>query len=155
MPASAMQTAGTAHAQEPLPLPRFVSVRAKTAHLRTGPGVRYPVEWVYVRPRMPIEITAEFEHWRKVRDWEGTEGWIHRNLLSGRRTVLVLGKAGTSRTLRRDPNAGAEIVARAEPGVIAEVLECETRWCRVEARGRKGWIDRAAVWGVYPHEKFE
>lgn len=141
-----------AAADKPLPLPRFVSVRAERAHVRTGPGMRYPVDWVYVHPHVPLEITAEFDHWRKVRDWEGTEGWIHRNLLSGRRTVMVLGEV---RNLRRDPDAAAEIVARIQPGAVGELLACKPDWCRIEARGHKGWILRKAVWGIHPHENFE
>ena len=135
-----------------LPLPRFVSLRAEKANVRTGPGVRYPVEWVYVRKSLPLEITAEFEHWRKIRDWEGTEGWVHRNLLSGRRTVMVMGGV---RALRRDPAEGASIAARLESGVVGDVLSCSGNWCRIAAGSHKGYIPRAQLWGVYPQEKIE
>ncbi len=130
-----------------LPLPRFVSLRADKVNVRTGPGVRYPVDWVFVRRGLPVEVVAEFEHWRKVRDWEGTEGWVHQSMLSGARSVLVAGKI---RALRARPAANAAVVARAEPGVVAELLECEGDWCRVEAAGFRGWIRRADAWGAAP-----
>ncbi len=134
-----------------LPLPRFVSLRAGEVNMRTGPGLRYPVEWVYRRRTLPVEVIAEYATWRKVRDWQGAEGWVHQSMLDGRRTVIVTGQV---RNLRRVPDAAAEPAARAEPGVIATVRECPTDgvWCRVEAEGIEGWLRRDEVWGVYPRE---
>lgn len=135
-----------------LPLPRFVSLRAKEANIRIGPGVQYPVDWVYVRRFMPLEITAEFDNWRKIRDWEGTEGWVHKSMLSGRRTALITGE---NRTIRQNPATLAPPVAHAEPGVIGALLECETDWCRIDVKGNKGWLPRMAFWGIYPGERLE
>ncbi len=135
-----------------LPLPRFVSLRAKEANIRIGPGVQYPVDWVYVRRFMPLEITAEFDNWRKIRDWQGTEGWMHKSMLSGRRTALITGE---NRTIRQDPAKLAAPVAHAEPGVIGALLECETDWCRIDVKGNKGWLPRVVLWGVYPDERLE
>mgnify|MGYP001079772746 CR=1 FL=1 len=136
-------------AGETLPLPRYVSLRSDEVNVRTGPGVRYPVEWVFTRRHMPVEVIQEFEHWRKIRDVEGTEGWVHQSMLSGRRYALVTGEI---RTLRRRPEADAPAVARVEPGVIAELVECERQWCRIDADGIKGWLPRNEFWGVYPNE---
>ena len=146
---------GFAHfaaAQTGLPLPRYASLRADKVHMRTGPGIRYPVEWVYVFRGMPVEIVGEFENWRRVRDWQGSEGWVHRTMLSGRRTALV---TGGLQPLRADPASNAEIVARAEERVLARILECEREWCRVDASGKRGWIRRSHVWGVYSTERIE
>ncbi len=142
-----------AAAAEPrLPLPRFVSLRAGEVNVRTGPGRRYPIRWVFRRRHMPVEIIAEFENWRQIRDWEGEIGWVHRGTLSGRRTVLVVGR---TRTLRRDPGADAPALARAEAGVIGRLLECRPKWCKVEIGGYKGWLRRGAQWGVTPGEARE
>lgn len=132
-----------------LPLPRYVSLRSDEVNVRTGPGVRYPVEWVFLRRHMPVEVLAEFEHWRKIRDIEGTEGWVHQSMLSGRRYAIVTGEI---RTLRQDPEPSAAAAARLEPGVLVQVLECEAAWCRVETADIKGWLRRAEFWGVYPNE---
>ncbi len=135
-----------------LPVPRFVTLRADKVNVRTGPGARYPVEWVFERKGMPVEIVAEFDTWRKVRDIQGTEGWVHQNLLSSRRGVII---TGTVRTLRREPREDSVAVARAEPDVIGQLLECKAEWCRVEVGGLRGWLNRGELWGVYPNEKVE
>lgn len=143
--------AGTGSASG-LPVPRFVTLRSGEVNVRTGPGVRYPVEWVFLRRDMPVEITAEFDTWRRIRDWEGSEGWVHQSMLSGRRAVMV---AGEVRTIFREPSVNGKPVARAEAGVIGWLLRCGGDWCEVEMAGHRGWIRREEVWGVYRQEKVE
>ena len=133
-------------------LPRFASLRADEVNLRTGPGKRYPVDWVLVRRAMPVEITAEFDTWRKIRDVEGTEGWVHQSMLTGRRTVVV---DGGLTPLRREAAADSPAIARVEPRVIGQLLACNKTWCRVEIAGLRGWMPRARLFGVYPDEKVE
>ena len=137
-----------------LPLPRYVSLRATKVNMRTGPGVQYPVEWEYRRQFLPIEIIAEYGTWRKVRDWQGTQGWVHVNMLSNQRTFIVTYKV---RTVRRGPDTKSPGVADLEPGVIGRVQYCSTNstWCRVEVKGHDGWLRRAEFWGVYRHESLE
>jgi SH3-like domain-containing protein len=135
-----------------LPLPRFASLRAAKVNLRAGPGVRYPVEWVYQRRGLPVMITAEFDAWRKIRDWRGTVGWIHRSMLTGKRTVIAIGRQVV---LRREPSKGAAAVGRAEAGVVARVLACKGDWCRIEAGGIRGWGRRKALWGTLAQEKIK
>jgi len=149
--------AGTPHAETEQgesgqPVPRFVSLRADEVNLRTGPGSRYPVEWVYQRRNMPVEIVAEFDVWRKIRDWQGTEGWVNKAMLSSRRTVLMTGEV---RPLRRDRSPASTAVARVEPGVIARVLKCEETWCKVETGGYEGWILKTESWGIRAEERLE
>ena len=129
-----------------LQLPRFVSLSSDQANLRTGPGERYPILWIYVRADLPLEITAEFENWRRIRDVDGTTGWIHSALLAGKRTALI---SGQIRTFYDQPSYTAKPVLRAEPGVLAEINECDGSWCRVEIRGREGWINAEHFWGSY------
>jgi SH3-like domain-containing protein len=135
-----------------LPVPRFVSLRATKVNLRTGPGVRYPVDWVYTRKGLPVEIISEYETWRRIRDWEGTEGWMHRSMLSGTRNVMISGKL---QTLRRKTSGTSPAVAHVEPGVIGKLLKCANSWCQVEFEGLEGWIKRSELWGVYPDETVE
>jgi len=130
-------------------LPRYASLRSDEVNLRTGPGVRYPVEWVLQRRHMPVEILAEFENWRKVRDWQGTEGWVHQSMLSGRRFAIITGEI---RALHRQADPNSPAVARLEPGVVAQVMECKDQWCRLDVNGFKGWATRSEFWGVYPSE---
>jgi len=143
---------GTYAESSELPVPRFVSLRSAKVNLRTGPGVRYPVDWVYMRKGLPVEIISEYDTWRRVRDWEGTEGWIHRSMLSGTRNALVSGKL---QTLRREPSGISPAVAHVEPGMIGTLLRCADSWCRIEFKGFEGWIERGNLWGVYPDETLE
>jgi len=137
-----------------LPLPRFVTLRADEVNLRAGPGVRYPVEWVYQRRHLPVEVVAEYDTWRKIRDWQGTQGWVHQGMLSGRRSVIVMGGI---RTLRSEPGNTSTAVARLEEGVIARLQECPkaSTWCLVESHGYDGWLRKADFWGVYSGEIIE
>ncbi|CAK0761457.1 hypothetical protein CCP2SC5_290012 [Azospirillaceae bacterium] len=135
-----------------LPIPRFVSLRSNEANLRTGPGVKYPVEWVFRRKEMPVEITAEFDTWRRIRDWEGSEGWVHQSMLSGKRALVVMGE---TRSLHREASASSPIVARAEAGVIGKLLKCPGEWCEVNLNDYRGWMRKTDFWGVYNGEKVE
>lgn len=137
-----------------LPLPRFVSLRAEKAKLRTGPGVQYPEDWVYLRKDIPLEIIAEHHTWRKVRDWQGTQGWMHQSLVSGKRTLMV---TGATRTVRSKPDSASRAVVRAEAGVVGFLTGCPggSAWCQVEIDGFKGWLRRVEFWGTYPDESVE
>lgn len=133
-------------------LPRMASLRSDEVNVRFGPGVRHPVQWVFLRKGMPVEIVAEFETWRKIRDWEGQEGWIHRAMLSSKRTLVV---TAPEITMRRNPDETSPAVARLAEGVVASIDECNADWCMVETHGYDGWIRRTGIWGLYPGEKIE
>jgi SH3-like domain-containing protein len=136
-------------ADKNLPVPRFVSLRSDKVNVRTGPGEQYPIDWVFTRKDMPVEIVAEFNHWHRIRDVEGTEGWVQERMVTGKRAVIVRGQ---QRALRERPSSDAAVTARAEPGVIAKLIECQPAWCRIEAGGVGGWLRREEIWGVYPGE---
>lgn len=144
-----------AGAPEPsLPLPRFVSLRTDPVNLRTGPGVRYPVDWVYMRRKLPVEIIAEFETWRQIRDIDGAEGWVHQSMLSGRRTGMIKTSAQAMRKTNTDQS---DTLAMLEPGVVVDLLRCPDQgaFCRIEVKGVQGWLKRDQFWGVYPSEVVE
>lgn len=129
-----------------LPLPRFVSLRAETANARRGPNLDYRVDWQFVRRGWPLQITAEYGHWRRVRDVAGAEGWVHQSLLSGTRTVVFAGEALVPlRAVRSD---GSAVRAYAEPGVVARLESCASGWCRVALAEAEGWVPEAELWGV-------
>jgi len=127
----------------------FAVLHADKVNLRSGPGDRYPIQWVYLRKDWPVEVLTKFDHWQRIRDWEGTEGWVHEKMVTNRREVIV---TGGIRALRRSPDAGAAAVARAEPGVMAKLDECRGEWCRIESGDTTGWVLRSEIWGVYPNE---
>ncbi len=132
-----------------LPLPRFVSVRSGEVNLRTGPGTRYPIEWVLTRRAMPVEVIQEFDTWRRIRDYQGTVGWVQSSFLTNRRTLIV---TGATRKLREDKAESAAAVAMVEPGLVGRLLECRDVWCRAEIGGYKGWLKRGEFFGAYADE---
>ena len=168
-----------------LPVPRFVSLKSGTVNMRVGPGREYRVEWQFTRSGTPVEIVAEFDNWRRVRDADGTEGWVYGALLTGRRTAIVApwlrrppgddvaglvaaanasapvadAPGGPTVALRARPDRSAPLVARLEAGVAGTLAECDGDWCRFEphaARGAvAGWLRQIEVWGTYPDERIE
>ncbi len=132
-----------------LPLPRFVSLKTGEGNARRGPGLTHAVDWVFTRRDMPLRVTGEFEHWRRIEDSEGQGGWIHYSLLSGVRTVLVTLDLAP---MRARPAATAAPLAYLEAGVVARILECNPGWCRLNVEGARGWVDRGALWGLDPDE---
>jgi SH3-like domain-containing protein len=141
-----------------LAVPRFVSLKSDRVNVRGGPDKDHEVVWVYTRAALPVEITGEFDNWRRVRDWDGGEGWVYHSLLSGRRTIMVAPKAKpqdeTVALLDRADRAG-KLVARLQPGVLGSVKRCTGEWCRIVGEGFDGWIEQDRLWGVYPNEKID
>lgn len=142
-------TAMSAHA---LKTPRFVSLKFNEVNMRTGPGERYPIKWVYKRQFLPVEIVDEYEYWRQIRDMDGELGWVHKNQLSGLRTVVMMKEI---QALRRFPESDAPTLFSAEPGVVARIIRCNSDFCYVSIKDRKGWVAKRGVFGVYDDEMFE
>lgn len=136
-----------------LQLPRFVSLRPNEVNLRAGPGLRYPIQWVYQRANMPVEVIGEFETWRQIRDWQGTTGWVHEVMIQAQRTARITGNE--PRLLRREPETGANPVAMLEPGVIGKLEICRNSWCQIRVEGHSGWLPRSHFYGIYAGETLE
>lgn len=128
-----------------LPLPRFASVKANPARLRRGPGQTYPIIWELTRSGLPVRIVAEYGHWRRVELHDGTRGWMHRVLLSGRRTALLL---GADREIRAEPDPHAPAAAKVAEATPMKLQECARGWCALEASGARGWAPRERIWGA-------
>jgi SH3-like domain-containing protein len=139
-----------------LPVPRFVSLKADRVNVRAGPNKDQEVRWVYTRAGMPVEITAEFENWRRIRDWEGAEGWVYHSLLSGKRTAVVVPKSKDMLVpLYDNPDLEAAELARLQSGVIGVLKACNGTWCQFAGKNFDGWIPQERLWGAYPNEKIE
>lgn len=132
-----------------LPLPRYVTLKKAEVNARRGPGLTHRIDWVFTRAGMPLRITAEYEHWRRVEDATGEGGWVQYAMLSGARSVLV---ATDMAEFRGRADRASEVAFQAERGVIGRLLECSTDWCRVTVDGNKGWVMKADLWGVEADE---
>ena len=135
-----------------LPLPRFAALRSSEVNMRAGPGTRYPIEWVFTRQGLPVEIIAEYDIWRRVRYPEGNEGWVHKNELIGKRAAIV---TGGPRDLRGDNRDDAPAVAHLDPGAIGQLSACGRDWCKLKFEDVKGYLRKSEFWGAYPGETFD
>lgn len=132
-----------------LPIPRYVSLKASEGNVRRGPSLTHRIDWVFTHRDMPLRITAEHGHWRRVQDRDGAGGWVHYSLLSGTRTVIV---DQDLLQIRTKPRIDAPVVAQLELGVVARLGACDDSWCRVTAGGHRGWAEKVHLWGVGPNE---
>lgn len=132
-----------------LPIPRFVSLKGSEGNARRGPGLTHRIDWVFTREDMPLKITAEYEHWRRVEDVDGAGGWVHYSLLSGVRSVLVTQDMAEAFS---QPDRQSDVLYQSEMGVIGRLLECLPDWCRISVEGEKGWVRKDSIWGVFPDE---
>lgn len=143
------QTAPDIGPETNLPMPRYVSLKSSEVNVRRGPSLSHRIDWVFQRRNMPLQVVAEYGHWRRVIDREGQGGWVHYTMLSGSRTVIV---DEDMMVLRARPDASAPENAILEAGVIAELDECNLSWCWLKAGGYKGWAPKSVLWGVEPDE---
>ena len=132
-----------------LPIPRYVSLKVNEANARRGPSLSHKIDWIYKRQHMPLEVYAEYENWRRVRDFEGLGGWVHYTLLSGVRYVLVKDELLEMRLL---PSIDAQVIAKVPQHNIATLDKCTQDWCRIIDDRYKGWVQKEAIWGVYKNE---
>ena len=143
-----------------LRVPRFVSLKSDKVNVRRGPSTDQSIVWVFSRAGLPVEVIAEFENWRRVRDSEGADGWVFHSLLSGRRTVLVSPWSKNQQTpvsipLHSSRSAGSGVVAQLQPGVLGDLVECDGSWCELSVGNYSGYVQQEKLWGVYRDEKFE
>ena len=139
------------HADRGLPVPRFVSLKKNKVFARAGPGKQYPINWIYLRKGFPVEIVDEFDNWRRIRDVDKVEGWVHSVMLSGRRFAIVA-DTKTTPQLHRKPDDLSPAIAKLEPGAHGKLLDCTETWCRIQFTSYRGWIKRTQIWGIYPKE---
>lgn len=142
-----------------LPLPRFVSLKSNRINLRVGPGRDYAVQWLYLKPGLPVEIIQEYDNWRRIRDADGTEGWVLQTLLSGKRAGIA---APWSKEAANEPvpmfsraQETAGVSAQLEPGVLGKIVACDGQWCKFETNGYDGFVRQTDIWGAYPGEVFD
>lgn len=155
---------GCAQGNEPeigasgLPLPRFVSTKSAVMNVRVGPGRNYSVVWNFQKRGLPVEITQEYDNWRKIRDCDGDEGWVYQSLLTGKRTGMVAPWNKNNKVLtplHREPSPASTVVAEVEADAIGLIKKCNGDWCEISFDGAKGWIEQTQLWGVYPGEKIK
>jgi SH3-like domain-containing protein len=148
--------AGGDTAPSGLPVPRFVSLKVDRVNVRGGPDKDHDVSWIYTRVGYPVEITAEYDNWRRIRDSDGTEGWVYHAMLSSKRTAVVQLKSKADfGSIYEKPDATSPVMAELQSGVLGSIKRCDGAWCRIAGDGFDGWIEQNRLWGVYPNEKID
>lgn len=138
-------------ANEKLPIPRFASIKSNEVNARTGPTIKCPIEWVFVKKGEPVEIIAEYEQWRQIRDINGEGGWVHSSVLSGKRSVIILGKEIIP--LLKSPEIDNKVTAKVSPNTRCQLNKCKNNWCRISCKNYNGWVFKNILWGVYKNEE--
>ena len=128
-----------------LPIPRFVSLKTSKGNIRRGPSLSHKIDWVLMVPNIPLKIVKEYEHWRRVVDYEGASGWIHYSLISGARTVMVL---KDMEPLYKKPSYDSVVKANIQINAIGQLGECNKNWCYLKFYNEKGWVNRENLWGL-------
>ncbi len=136
--------------KEKLPIPRFATIKSAEANVRKGPGVQYPTIYIYQYKWLPVEIIAEYEQWRKIKDVKGDEGWIHSSILSGKRSVIINSK--DEQFLYKSNNLRAKMIAKLMPNLVCSLNKCIKSWCKIKCENNVGWVSRSAIWGVHENE---
>jgi len=133
-----------------LEIPRYVSLKSNDANIRVGPSKNYPIEIKYIKKNYPLKVLEEYEEWRKVEDFQKNIGWIHKSLISGNRTGIVLSENNFINIF--NTNDG-EIIGSIGNGNIITIIKCKIDWCLAVASIYKGWIQKKNIWGVENKEE--
>jgi SH3-like domain-containing protein len=131
-----------------LPVPRFVSLKEEGANARRGPSTGQPILWIYQRRDLPLEVTGESGPWRRVRDPDGAEVWMHKQNLGASRTIYVRSQDHADAALRARPNSSAQPIAYLAEGVVGRLTGCDGEWRRITVGGRVGWVRADALWAA-------
>lgn len=140
----------------------FAVIKSSEVNVRKGPNTRYPIEWVFTKKGEPVEVLAKFEHWFRIRDSSGAEGWVKSVMISNkRRNGIILPKNNSKKAknlyakLYQEPNHSARVIANIESSKRVELSQCTKLWCKIKVSNVIGWVDKSDIWGVYSNEEFK
>ncbi len=136
-----------------LEIPRYVSLKSNDANVRVGPSINYPIKIKYVLKNYPLKVLEEYEEWRKVEDFKKNIGWIHKSLISGTRTGIVL--SNDNKNIKLLNTLNGNVIGEIGKGNIINLEKCKINWCLVSAKNSKGWIDKKYIWGVKKKERIK
>ena len=133
-----------------LEIPRYVSLKSDDANIRVGPSKNYPIEIKYIKKNYPLKVLDEYEEWRKVEDFNRNIGWIHKSLISGIRTGIVLSNDNKNISILN--TLDGNVIGEIGNGNIVFLEKCKIDWCLVSSGNYKGWIDKKYIWGIKEKE---
>lgn len=131
-------------------IPKFVTIKSNEVNARTGPSIKSPIEWVFIKKGEPVKITASYDHWRCIEDIKGEGGWVHLSLLSSKRAVIITEKRLVA--INQKPSSNSKVLARLMPGLRCRLNKCKLHWCYINCKNYEGWLEKKSIWGVYDYE---
>ena len=131
-------------------LPRFSSIKSNKVYVRSGPDKSYPIKWVFTKSSEPVEVVASFDHWRRIKDKYGDGGWVHMSMLSSKRSVILNGDS--LRLMYNKDNIKSKVIAKLSPDLRCGLKKISDKWCLLDCAGKKGWVQKEYLWGVYLKE---
>ena len=146
-------------------IPHYASIKSSEVNVRKGPNVRYSIEWVYKKKGEPVEVIAQFEHWNRIRDVTGDEGWVKSVMLSKKRTGVIIvappknnkqaSSAKLFASLYRKPDNSSNIFAKIESSKRVAIEQCQKEWCKIKINDISGWTEKQYLWGVNANDTFK
>lgn len=124
-----------------------LAVKASVANIRSGPGTNYEVLW-QVEKYTPLRILDKDKSgkWYYIKDFEGTIGWITRDLMTKLDTVITKPKEGQC-NIRSGPGTNYDVILKSVKGVPFKVLKRKGNWIKIQhVDGDTGWIHKVLVW---------
>ena len=123
---------------------KYMSLKNKKVNVRYGPGLDYPIKFVFNKKNYPVEIIDEKENFRKILDFKKNSGWIHRSQLKKSISFITLDTV----ILFSDSTKFSRPIAKIESGRLLNKKKCNLNWCRVETGEYKGWVLKENLWGL-------
>ena len=121
----------------------YLMLKNSKVNVRMGPGLDYPVKFIYKKKYLPVKIIDKKENFRKVIDHKKNSGWIHISQLKKVNSVIVL----SNRILFKKPTFNSKPIANIESGKLFVLEKCKKNWCEVSSQNHSGWINMDNVWG--------
>jgi len=122
---------------------KFLSLKKNKTNVRYGPGIDYPIKYIYRKVNLPVRQIDKKENWRRVLFLDNNSGWIHWSQLKPSNSIIVI----EEKILFKNPSNFSEPFARLEKGRLLVIKKCENYWCNVIVDDYTGWIKIKNVWG--------
>tara|TARA_B100000941_G_C28455826_1_gene527824 strand:- start:371 stop:808 length:438 start_codon:yes stop_codon:yes gene_type:complete len=121
----------------------FLSLKYDKVNVRYGPGLDYPIKFVYLKKNFPVEIVDKKENFRKILDYKNNGGWIHRSQLKKNKSLITL----KEKILFKNSTKFSRPIAVIKSGRLLIVKKKGKKWFKVVTGDYVGWINNEYLWG--------
>ena len=122
---------------------KFLSLKKNKTNVRYGPGLDYPIKYIYRKVNLPVKQIDKKENWRRVIFLDNNSGWIHLSQLKPSNSVVTI----KEKLLFKKPSNFSKPIAKLEKGRLLVIKKCEENWCNITTDKYTGWVKIKNVWG--------